>query len=1018
MKLTERPWLHALLCGGALVWSASDALSASGEKVDFVRDIQPIFQQACLKCHGPETQKNSYRLDAKAIALTGGDYHAPNIILGKSSESPLIRFVSGQDEKLMMPPKGERLTERQIALLKAWIDQGAVWPEGASVKLEDKLDWWSLKPLVKPGVPKVQGSKFKVQNPIDVFVVAKLVEKGLPQPPEAERRTLIGRLYFDLIGLPPKPEEIEAFIADKDPLAYEKLVDCLLASPQYGERWARHWLDVVHYGDTHGYDKDKPRPNAWPYRDYVIRAFNEDKPYARFVQEQIAGDIMYPGTRDGIEALGFIAAGPWDFIGHAEVPESKTDGKIARHLDRDDMVANTMQTFNSLTVGCAQCHNHKFDPISQEDYYSLQAVFAALDRTDKKYFADAERTKRFHELENQQRELTARKKTIENKLKQLGGKELATLEEQIAAASKKGEGNTRSEFGYHSAIAKEQNAEKWVQVDLGKSVVIDKVVLQPCYDDFNGIGAGFGFPVRFKIEVSDDAEYKNGRVNIAAKDKEDGRNPGTTPQSFSSSGATGRYLRVTATKLALRKDDYIFALAELQVFDSTGHNLAANAPVTSLDSIEAPPRWRKANLVDAIAPQPDPATSGRLAELQAEKAALLDKLLDASLKQERTQVDQELNRTKVELAAFPKPDVVYAGTVLYGSGNFAGTGANGGKPRPIHLLNRGSVLTPGKEVLPGALQAIAWLPGRFEKAAQSAEGARRAELAKWLADERNPLTWRSIVNRVWQYHFGKGLAETPNDFGRMGVQPTHPELIDWLAMEFRDGGQSFKKLHKLMVTSATYRQVSSVADEVKRRNLPASQIRLITSAAAVDADNRYLWRMNRRKLDAEGVRDSVLFVSGKLNLKMGGPAFQDFVIEKPEHSPHYQYHLHNPEDPLSHRRSIYRFIVRSQMQPFMTTLDCADPSMQVGKRNESLSPLQALALLNNGLMVTMAKHFAAKLEAGGGDVTAQIERGFSDATGRKPTKDETQKLVAYAKEFGMTNACRVLFNLNEFSFVD
>jgi mono/diheme cytochrome c family protein len=1019
IKFLERSRLHALFCGGVLAWSAGDALSASGEKVDFVRDIQPIFQQACLKCHGPETQKSSYRLDAKSIALTGGDYHAPNIIPGKSSESPLIRFLSGQDEKLKMPPKGERLTEQQIALLKAWVDQGAVWPESASVKLENKLDWWSLKPLVKPAAPKVQGSKFKVQNPIDAFIVAKLQQKGLPQSPEADRRTLIRRLYFDLIGLPPRPEEIQAFIADKDPQAYEKLVDRLLASPQYGERWARHWLDVVHYGDTHGYDKDKPRPNAWPYRDYVIRAFNEDKPYARFVQEQIAGDIMYPGTRDGIEALGFIAAGPWDFIGHAEVPESKTDGKIARHLDRDDMVANTMQTFNSLTVGCAQCHNHKFDPISQEDYYSLQAVFAALDRTDKKYFADADLTKRFNELENKQRTLTARKQTIDRKIKELGGKELATLEEQIVAASKKGDGNTRSEFGYHSAIAKDQNTVKWVQVDLGKSVVIDKVVLQPCYDDFNGIGAGFGFPVRFKIEVSEDAEFKSGRVIIAAKDKEDGRNPGTTPQTFASSGATGRYLRVTATKLALRKNDYIFALAELQVFDSTGHNLAAHAPVTSLDSIEAPPRWRKANLVDAIAPQPDPATSGRLAELQAERAALLDKLLDASLKHERTQVHQELNRTKVELAAFPKPDVVYAGTVLHGSGNFVGTGASGGKPRPIHLLNRGSVLTPGKEVLPGALQAITWLPGRFEKAAREPEGERRAELAKWLTDEQNPLTWRSIVNRVWQYHFGKGLAETPNDFGRMGVQPTHPELIDWLAVEFRDGGQSFKKLHKLMVTSATYRQVSGFEfGASSSRQAISTQKQKLETANQIDADNRYLWRMNRRKLDAEGVRDSVLFVSGKLNPKMGGPAFQDFVIEKPEHSPHYQYHLHDPEDPASHRRSIYRFIVRSQMQPFMTTLDCADPSMQVGKRNESLSPLQALALLNNGLMVTMAKHFAAKLEAGGGDVMAQIERGFYDATGRKPAKDETQKLVAYAKEFGMTNTCRVILNLNEFNFVD
>lgn len=1011
-----KPWLHVLLFGGSLLNFNS---AHAAEKVDFIRDIQPIFRQACVECHGPEKQKNGYRVDAKSVALTGGDYHAPNIIPGKSSESPLIRFVSGQDEKIIMPPKGTRLTEQQIALLRAWVDQGAMWPDSASIKLDDKRDWWSFKPLARPEVPKVPGSKFKVQNAIDAFIVTKLQEKGLPQSSEADRRTLIRRLYFDLIGLPPKPAEIEAFIADKDPQAYEKLVDRLLASPQYGERWARHWLDVVHYGDTHGYDKDKPRPNAWPYRDYVIRAFNEDKPYGRFVQEQIAGDVLYPGTRDGIEALGFIAAGPWDFIGHAEVPESKTDGKIARHLDRDDMVVNTMQTFNSLTAGCAQCHNHKFDPISQEDYYSLQAVFAALDRADKKYFADATLTKRFNELENRQRELNARKKTGEDKLRQLGGAELVKLEEQITAATKKGSGNTRPEFGYHSAIAKEQSSLKWVQVDLGRSVVIDKVVLQPCYDDFNNIGAGFGFPVRFKIEASDDPEFKSGKVSIVSKEGEDFRNPGTATQSFKSSGVTARYVRVTATKLALRKDDYIFSLAELEVYDSTGVNLAAGATVTALDSIEAPPRWRKANLVDKVGPQPDATSAGQLAELQTKRKQLVDSLLDAKAKNENAEIEAALKQVRQELAGFPKPDVVYAGTVLYGSGNFIGTGPNGGKPRPIHVLNRGSVLSPGKEVLPGALQSIAWLPGRFEQAAKGDESERRAELAHWLTDARQPLTWRSIVNRVWQYHFGKGLVETPNDFGHMGARPSHPELLDWLAVEFRDGGQSFKQLHKLILTSATYKQVSSFEFAVpSSKQSPVARNQRHETTNQVDADNRYLWRMNRRKLEAESIRDSVLQVSGKLDLKMGGPAFQDFVIEKPEHSPHYEYHLHNPDDPQTHRRSIYRFIVRSQMQPFMTTLDCADPSIQVGKRNESLSPLQALALLNNGLMVTMAKHFAGKLEAGGGDLASQVERGFYEVSGRKPNAMEHQQLITYAKEFGLTNTCRILLNLNEFSFID
>jgi len=969
-----------------------------------------------------------------------------------------------------------------VCLLAVVIVTGAS-PAAEQATKAGSTDWWSLKPLVRPAVPAIA-------NPVDAFIVAKLAEKKLQPSPEADPRVLIRRLYFDLLGLPPTPDEVEVFEREcgvrgadfgigkgarpEDSAfriphsALERLVDRLLASPHYGERWARHWLDVVHYGDTHGYDKDKPRPNAWPYRDYVIRAFNEDRPYTRFIQEQVAGDVLFPGTRDGVEALGFIAAGPWDFIGHAEVPESKIDGKIARHLDRDDMVANTMQTFNSLTVGCAQCHDHKFDPIPQRDYYRLHAVFAALDRADKKYFTDAKLTQRFAELEHKQRTLTAQRTALETKLKAAAGKELETLDQQIEAASK-AKGGLRPEYGYHSAISPTQDAAKWVQVDLGRSVVIDRVVLRPCYDDFNKIGAGFGFPVRFKVEASEDARAwsavaspspprKGGEgrgeevrpatskgsplpsplparasqgegararpIVIADKTSADIANPGTTPQTFKSTGATARFIRIAATKLAPRQNDFIFALAELQVFDSTGSNVALKAAVTALDSIEAPPRWRKTNLTDDIAPVAD--NSGELAQLRAKRDALLAKATDDKTRAELAALAKDLAQVAAELKIFPKPDVVYAGTVHYGSGAFAGTGPGGGKPRVIQVLHRGDVKQPKDEVAPGAPSYLTGLPGEFVLPAGHSEGERRAALAKWLSSPDNPLTWRSIVNRVWQYHFGRGLVETPNDFGRMGALPTHPELLDWLAVEFRDSGGSLKRLHKLIVTSATYRQ-ASVAADVRRLHLPQTPDArpqtqlgqsLLTSAATLDSENRLLWRQNRRKLDAEAVRDATLFVAGKLDPKMGGPAFQDFIIEKPEHSPHYQYHLHDPEDPKSHRRSVYRFLVRSQTQPFMTTLDCADPSMQVGRRNESVSALQALALLNNGLMVTMSKHFAAKLDAGGGDVNAKVDRAFREALARPPSPEEKANLAAYAQQHGLANACRVLFNLNEFAFVD
>jgi hypothetical protein len=592
-----------------------------------------------------------------------------------------------------------------------------------------------------PAPLPLTGGSTRSRNPIDSFIRAKLREKGLIASPEADRRTLARRLYFDLIGLPPSTTELDAFVVDPSPGAYEKLVDRLLASPAYGERWARHWLDVVHYGDTHGYDKDQPRPNAWPYRDYVIRSLNADRPYGQFVRQQVAGDVLEPGSADGVIAMGFVAAGPWDLIGHAEVPESKLDGKVARHLDRDDMVATTFNTFASLTAQCAQCHNHKFDPISQEDYYGLQAVFAALDRADRPYYK-----------------------------------------------------------GIHAPPA--------------------------------------GF-----------------------------------------------------------------------VYAATVHNGGATA--------------------------------------------------------------------------------------------FRGTGPDSGRPRPIFLLRRGDIRDPIREVGPAAPQLFDELPGSFELSASHTEGDRRAALAGWLTDARNALVWRSIANRVWQYHFGRGIAATPNDFGRMGALPTHPELLDWLAVEFRDGGQSLKAMHRLLVTSATYRQVSTSH----------------SAAAAVDADNAYLWRASRRKLEAEAIRDAALVVAGKLNAAMYGPAFQDFVVEHPEHSPHYEYQLHDLDDPKAFRRSIYRFLVRSRPEPFMAVLDCADPSVQVDRRNETGSPLQALALYNNGFMLSMGNHLARRVRRAGGSAE-QVAAACKLALGRAPSAAEHEALADHARQHGLESACRVIINLNEFIFVD
>ncbi|HEY0552087.1 MAG TPA: DUF1549 domain-containing protein, partial [Verrucomicrobiae bacterium] len=468
----------------------------------------------------------------------------------------------------------------------------------------NKLDWWSFKPATKPSVPAVADSKWP-RNELDHFILAKLREQNLSPSPEADRRTLIRRVTFNLIGLPPTPEEVTAFLADANTNAFEKVVERLLASPRYGERWARHWLDTVHYGETHGYDKDKPRLNAWPYRDYVVRSFNSDKPYSRFVEEQLAADVLFPDEPQLIPALGFIAAGPWDFVGHAELPITKTDGLIARYNDRDDMLMNAMSTFQSLTVHCARCHDHKFDPITQRDYYGLQAVFAGVDRADRSFDADARIAKQRRELAERTAELKTQRATLDAEVARLSGEQLRALDARIAEMKKPAKPNTAA-FGYHSEISLAPDVEKWVQVDLGAPREIDRLAFVASHDDFNNIGAGFGFPLRYRISASDDAEFHNGVTVLDERSGEDVSNPGVKPQSMEVCGCLtpdgspvkARYIRFTATKLAPRKGDYIFALAELMVLDKEGHNLARTAKVTSLDSIEAPPRWRRSNLID------------------------------------------------------------------------------------------------------------------------------------------------------------------------------------------------------------------------------------------------------------------------------------------------------------------------------------------------------------------------------------------------------------------------------------
>ncbi len=988
---------------------------------DFFQErVAPIFQQRCLSCHNDDERKGDFSLQTSTAAFKDGYLEA-----GDADASHLMELIAPVDGQPKMPKNADPLSAVEIAVIRQWIDEGAAWP--AEFKLNESriadLNWWSLRPLTRPDMPALwterspqttseaepfhETGRLRMRTEIDAFIQDSLDRKGLTASLEADRATLIRRLYFDLTGLPPTPKEIEAFVNDNDPGAYDLLVDRLLNSSSYGERWARHWLDVVHYADTHGYDKDKPRPNAWPYRDYVIRSLNNDKPYHRFVREQIAGDSLWPDTVDGITATGFIAAGPWDFIGHAEVPESKIDGKVARNLDRDDMVTSTMNTFCSVTVQCARCHNHKFDPITQEHYYSLQSVFAALDRADRTYDADPQTAAHRRKLLARKEALTKEKAELDSTVQKLAGGKLAEIDEKLAELQKQKETaqGVKPEFGYHSHIEKKQDSVKWVQVDLGLPTPIESIVYVGCHDTFNGIGHGFGFPLRYRIEASDDESFQTNVVLIADYTENDVQNPGTSPQAAAApSELKAQFVRVTATKLAPRSNDYIFALAELSVLTPDGKNAALGKRVTSLDSIQAPVRWQRENLVDGyyFGVSANPDVQNQIARLTEDRRRVLDEAVTDELKAKIASNDAAMAETNAAIKALPAQSRVYAGMVHHGSGNFVGTGASGGRPRAIRILHRGNIQQPRTVVGPGTIPVIANTDWRFELEESHPESDRRIALANWIVRRDNPLTWRSIVNRIWQYHFGRGIVDSPNDLGRMGQLPTHPELLDWLAVEFRDGGQSLKKLHRLIVTSSVYRQSSQHHE----------------ANSLIDSGNTYLWRMNRRRLTAEEVRDAVLAVSGKLDRTMFGPGFQLFVLEHPQHSPHYEYHKHDPDDPASHRRSVYRFIGRSQPDPFMTTLDCADSSQSVPRRDETVTALQALSLLNNKFMLRMAEHFSVLLEKESPAPQQQVTRGFELATGRRPTPEELAALTEYANEFGTANLCRLLFNLNEFVFVD
>ena len=933
--------------------------------VDFVREVRPIFEKHCYDCHGEKKQKSGLRLDVKSAAMKGGDEHGASIVAEKAMESPLVKLVMSTDKDERMPPKGAGLSAGAVETLTRWINEGAAWPDGVDlVKIEDRRDHWSFKPLkVAPASAEAGAATGLKPAPrsIDSFIDAKLAEKELHRSPPADPVSLIRRLSFDLTGLPPTPEQVAAFVAEcrsgssfviRDS-SLQRIVDELLASPRYGEHWAQHWLDVVRYADTHGFEVNTERPNAWPYRDYIIRAFNDDTPYDRFIKEQIVGDAMGQDA-----ATGFLVTASVLLPG--QIGKDAPSIRLARQDSLDEMVNNIGQTFLGLSVGCARCHDHKFDPISHRDYYAMQAFVAGVRYEDRDLRTPAAEA--------------ARKEAAEVR------KKVGEIDRKLARFVPLAKSGAE-----RAAVNARENTDRFPPVK-ARSVrfTIRKTnSLEPCIDElevFDTAGRNVALASEGAVPSS------SGNITVADRHELKHINDGLygNSRSWMSNANGGGWVAVEFAqeheieRVVWGRDregkfsDRLATGYVIEVADASGE---WRAVADSDDRRKSEPKDKK----------PVAFSTNGLTNAEAKEAG--------DLMRERATLDAEARK-------FDQTLKVFAGTFR--------------QPDEIHLLSRGDPEQPKDLVTPAVLSAL----GTVMLPQEAADQARRAALADWIASAGNPLTARVMVNRIWQGHFGTGLVETPSDFGRMGMKPTHPELLDWLAQEFIRSGWSVKHMHRLIVMSETYRQ-SSVAEDVRRRADPSGSFaeksaRLLASAATVDADARLLWRFPSRRLEAETIRDCMLAVSGRLNLTMYGRGYDLFDKRgglsgfKPVES--------YSGDGL--RRMIYAHKVRREREAVFGSFDCPDAGQSTARRRESTTPIQALNLFNSRFTLDESQAFAERVKKEAGDDAAkQIQRAYALTLSRTATPDELRDAEPIVREHGPATLCRAIFNSNEFLFV-
>lgn len=954
----------------------------------FTSQVLPILKDHCYECHSHQSgkMKGGLTLDSPTGWQTGGDT-GPAITPGKPDDSLLITAVRYHDSDYEMPPE-EKLPDEKIAILVDWVKRGAPDPRKSKLPKSIDTNWWSLQPLGNPSPPA--GG-----HPIDAFINQKLASKNLSPSPPADRTTLARRVYVDLHGYLPTPGEIDSFIKNKSPNATSQLIDQLLSSPRYGERWTRHWLDTIHFADTHGCEHDHKRPNAWRYRDYVITRLNDDVPYARFIREQLAPDVFFPNEPQLTAGLGFIAAGP------LELSRAETEKLAFDYLDRDDIVTQTMAAFTSTTANCARCHNHKFDPVSQEDYFALQAVFAGVGKGDIEFEPSQEiksKRQQLHTLltaterkDPDQLLLPEHQPVIQSWINK-NKNDLAFwqplkpdtfLTTHGSTLTKQNDGS----FYAHGHLPDQEVYTLTTSLPLKKLTALRLDVLRDDRLPHHGPGRAENGNLHlseaslqyFPPHATEPLPLKISRAS-ASFDQEGW----TSAQSIDGNVETGWAIHPRVNQ----SHHIVFQLAEPLNLTSGGKL------VITLKQLH-PPK----HLIGRFSLSATDSPNAQARALPADVINALNKPTNQHTKTETLALAAIALRDHAEksLAQLPPKQTVY------GVSNFW-SHAKKTKPYPpktIHLFRRGNIHHPEHEVSPGALSSLTHLPGRFPLSDPGHEASRRAALADWLAHPENPLTWRSIVNRVWHYHFGKGLCDTPNDFGRMGSTPSHPELLDYLARWFRDEAKgSLKQLHRLILTSQTWQQSSQNA------------------CPEIDADNRLLSHMNRRRLDAETFRDSLLRLPGKIDLTMGGDGIEQFVKSKGLNgSSELDYDAFDWNSPQARRRTIYRVVWRGIPDPFLEALDFPDLGILAPNRTSSVSSLQSLALFNNNFVLHTSEWLADHAREKHPTLDSQITCLTQLLWLRPPTPDELTSFKSYAQRHALPALARILINSNEFLYL-